>query len=579
MPRNQSEVTSVRRLAFVRLVFFVFFILITLQLFNLQIINHELYADLASGQHNILSQLIPERGEIYVQDPLSEGKIYPVAVNKQLNFVYASPKDVVDPKAVAAKLAPILNMDVLDLEETLNKSNDPWEPLKHYVTDEIVEAVTNLKLPGIFIIPETMRFYTEGPLFGQLVGYVGFNNDKKEGQYGVEGYWEKELAGKEGELRSEKDPAGSLITLGQREIISAVPGANLVLTIDKNIQIKACSALESAVKKHGAAKGSLIIMDPATGAIKALCNSPSFDPNNYPKTKNTSLFTNDIVSESYEPGSVFKPVTMGGALAEGVVTPTTTYIDTGEVKIGPEVIKNSDNKAHGLQTMTGVLENSLNTGAIFTMRQLGVKNFLSYVEKFGFGKVTGIDLPHEKPGNIDRLSEKQEIYSATASFGQGITVTPLQMLNAFGAIANKGQLMRPYVVDEIRFTDGRTEKTSPTIIRQVFTSQVARTLSAMLVAVVERGHGKRAGVAGYYVAGKTGTAQVPLQDKAGYDPNKTIGTFVGFAPVDQPKFVMLAKIDEPKDVTFAESSAAPLFGEVAKFLLEYYQVPPERAIK
>jgi cell division protein FtsI/penicillin-binding protein 2 len=570
---------SVRRLAFVRLVFFVFFILITLQLFNLQVVNHELYADLASGQHNILSQLIPERGEIYVQDPLSESKVYPVAVNKQLNFVYASPKDVVDPQVVSAKLAPILNMDVLDLEEILNKPNDPWEPLKHYVTDEIAELITNLKLPGIFTIPETMRFYTEGPLFSQLVGYVGFNNDKKEGQYGVEGYWEKELAGKKGELRSEKDPAGSLITLGQREIIPAVPGVNLILTIDKNIQIKACLALESAVKKHGAAKGSLIIMDPTTGAIKALCNSPSFDPNSYAEVRDISRFINNAVSSPYEPGSVFKPITMAGALAEGVVTPTSTYIDTGEIKIGPEIIKNSDNKAHGLQTMTGVLENSLNTGAIFVMRQLGVKSFLSYMEKFGFGKITGIDLPHEKSGNINRLSEKQEIYSVTASFGQGITVTPLQMLNAFGAIANKGQLMRPYVVDEIRFADGRAEKTRPTIIRQVFTSQVARTLSAMLVSVVERGHGKRAGVAGYYVAGKTGTAQVPMQNKAGYDPHKTIGTFVGFAPVDQPKFVMLAKIDEPKGVTFAENSAAPLFGEIAKFLLEYYQVPPERATK
>jgi cell division protein FtsI/penicillin-binding protein 2 len=569
----------VRRLAFIRLVFFVFFSLIVLQLFNLQVINRKLYADLASGQHNILAQLVPERGGIYVQDPLSDNKIYPVAVNKQLNFVYTSPKDVVDPQATAVKLAPILNMEVLDLQEILNKPNDPWEPVQHYVTDEVAEAVTNLNLPGIFTIPETMRFYTEGPLFSQLIGYVGFKDDKKQGQYGVEGYWEKELAGKEGELRSEKDPAGSLITLGQREIISAVPGADLVLTIDKNIQVKACSALESAVKKHGAVKGSLIIMDPATGAIKALCNSPSFDPNNYAEVKDISRFINDIVSESYEPGSVFKPITMGGALAEGVVTPTTTYIDTGEIKIGPETIKNSDNKAHGLQTMTGVLENSLNTGAIFAMRQLGVKNFLNYVEDFGFGKITGIDLPHEKFGNISRLLEKQEIYSATASFGQGITATPLQMLNAFGAIANKGQLMRPYVVDEVRFTDGRVEKTSPTIIRQVLTSQVARTLSAMLVAVVENGHGKRAGVTGYYVAGKTGTAQVPLQDKAGYDPNKTIGTFIGFAPVDQPKFVMLAKINEPKDVTFAESSAAPLFGEVAKFLLEYYQVPPERAVK
>ncbi|MFA4936703.1 MAG: penicillin-binding protein 2 [Patescibacteria group bacterium] len=553
--------------------------IVIVRLFDLQILNHAWYEALASGQHDVLSELIPKRGQIYIQDKYAASGRIMAAVNRDATLLYAVPEEITDVDQVAEKLSPLIDMDVEQLKLLINKPGDPYEPLLHQVPEELVKNINQLQLAGIKFTTETMRYYAPIPDLGQVTGFLGYNENLRQGQYGIEGFWEKTLAGKQGSLRAEKDVAGSLIALGKRDIISAINGSDIVLTIDYNIQLDACTELEKAVKKHGADSGSLIIMDPKSGAIKALCNAPNFDPNNYGEVENIKFFTNPVISHPYEPGSVFKPITIAAALHSGAVTPETIYEDTGQVVIGSKVIKNSDEQAHGQQTMISVLEKSLNTGAIFAMRQAGAENFQKMVVNFGFGSLFNIELPTESTGDIRSIYENNEIYLATASFGQGISVTPLQLITAYSAIANRGILMRPYIVKEIIAPDGRSEITSVQEIRAVLTPMEARTLAGMMVQVVEEGHGKRAGVPGYYVAGKTGTAQVPLQNKAGYDPDKTIGTFVGFAPVDDPIFVMLVKIDNPKDVTFAESTAAPLFGRVAKFLLDYYQVPPEREIK
>ncbi len=566
------------RLSAVRFGFGLGLALTTLRLFSVQVLSHGTYDLLASGQHDLLAKLLPERGEIYAYDALSPTGRVPVAVNRSLHLVYAVPKEVADPAAFAQALAPLLGLDPAVLELVLAKQDDPYEPLAHEVTDEVAGSVAALQLPGIRVVPETIRAYPAGDSLGAVTGFVGYVGDRRRGQYGLEQYWDSTLAGTQGSIRSERDAAGSLIALGENDVVPAVNGADLYLTIDASVQQKACAALREAVVKHGAAGGSTIVMDPSTGAVRALCNSPSFDPNHYREVTDQTSFIDSVSSVTYEPGSVFKPITMAGAIEAGVVSPETTYTDTGEVAIGPHTIRNSDLKAHGLQTMTQVLESSLNTGAIYAMRQLGAAKFVGAVKAFGFGQRTGVELPHEQPGSIRSLSSKNEIYPATASFGQGITVTPLQMVAAFGALAHGGRLMQPYLVDEVRYPDGRVEQTKPTVVRQVVSPRTAAVLSAMLVSVVEKGHGKRAGVPGYYVAGKTGTAQVSLPNGQGYDPQRSIGTFVGFAPVDNPRFVMLVKISDPRDVVFAESSAAPVFGEVAKFLLDYYQVPPQRDV-
>jgi cell division protein FtsI/penicillin-binding protein 2 len=267
---------------------------------------------------------------------------------------------------------------------------------------------------------------------------------------------------------------------------------------------------------------------------------------------------------------------MSAAIDAGKVEPDTLYEDKGEVAIGPHIIRNSDGEKHGWQSMTQVLEKSLNTGTIFAVRELGSKLFQQYVKDFGFGERTKIELETEARGNISSLEKSGDIWSVTASYGQGITVTPLQMAAAFSAIANGGKLMRPYIVDRIIDFDGRENITEPEIIRQVISKRAATLLGGMLVRVVEDGHGKRAGVSGYWTAGKTGTAQIPRQQGGGYEEDAFIGSFVGFAPVDDPAFVMIVRIDRPQDVLWAEASAAPLFGEISAFLLNYMEIPPNR---
>jgi cell division protein FtsI (penicillin-binding protein 3)/stage V sporulation protein D (sporulation-specific penicillin-binding protein) len=287
------------------------------------------------------------------------------------------------------------------------------------------------------------------------------------------------------------------------------------------------------------------------------------------------LYRNPAVSDAYECGSVFKPITMAAALDSGRLAPETAYIDSGTVQEAGYSIKNSDLKSYGRQTMTQVLEKSLNTGAIFAQKSLGNKNFLEYLKRFGFGEKTGIDLTGEGPGNISNLKNfNRNIEFFTASFGQGITVTPLQLISAYNALANGGILLKPQIVEKIIYPDGRDEEIPPQEVRRVISQKAALQISQMLRSVVVNGHGKRADVPGYLIAGKTGTAQVASLEKKGYTEGKHIGSFAGFAPMNNPRFTILVRINNPQTVEWAESSAAPAFGELMKFLLDYYKIEP-----
>lgn len=567
------------RISYLTIVVFIFAILIVIRLSDIQIFQHTFYTALAEGQHFLSEKLMPKRGEIFVHDRFNSQDLYPVAINRDYTLVYAVPKNVQNPEDTAKKLAEVLELDENELLPRLTKTNDLYEPIKHQVNDDKIKELEKLNLAGIEFQKETFRYYPEKNITSHILGFVGIADDKQVGQYGIEGYWENALAGQQGYLQAEKDATGRWISIGTRMLEEAKDGDSLVLTIDRNIQFEACKSLGEAVQKHGADGGSLIVMNPKTGAVLAMCGYPDFDPNNYGEVKDINTFINPATFYIYEPGSVFKAITMAAALDMGKVNPDTTYNDEGSVQIGKYTIKNSDGKAHGVNTMTQVLEQSLNTGAIFAARQIGPENFEKYVKRFGFGEKTSIELNSEAEGDISTLAQHKEIYMATASFGQGISVTPLQLVTAFGVIANGGKLVEPYIIDEIIKNNGTKVKTEPKIIREAISQKTATTLAAMLVNVVQNGHGKKAGVAGYFVAGKTGTAQIPKKDGPGYESDLTIGSFCGFATVSDPKFVMCVKIDKPRDVQWAESSAAPLFGDLAKFMLNYYGVPPEEDIE
>lgn len=422
------------------------------------------------------------------------------------------------------------------------------------------------------------RFYPEGTLASAVLGFLGFQDKNRVGQYGLEEYYEPWLSGQ----------VGFKNFLNKVGLAATSPGSSIVLTIDKNIQFFAEAKLEELVKKWGARGGNVIIQDPKTGAILAMAGWPNFDPNRY---FNSPLehFINSGIQSFFEPGSSFKALTMAAALDAGTVNPETRYFDSGEIKVGSSTVRNYDLRINGWQTMTNVLEKSINTGAIFAMRQTGQDKFLEYLERFRFGEKTDIDLAGEVSGNIKNLYTGREINFVTASFGQGIAVTPLQLVNAYSAVANGGRLMRPYVVEKIIKPSGESVENRPEVVAEPIAPETAEKLTSMLVSVIENGSIKKAKVPGYQIAGKTGTAQ-EAKSEGGYS-DFLIHNLVGFGPAaipqraasgsaepstkaDNPRFTILLKLDRPKGIETAAVSLADAFGDIARFLINYYGIPP-----
>ncbi|MBI5530531.1 MAG: penicillin-binding protein 2 [Candidatus Doudnabacteria bacterium] len=566
-----------QRSGFLTAFLLLFLVLIVGRLFSLQIINGQAAREEAAAQHGIYRKLLPSRGEIKLADKFSVNTVT-VAANLKSYLVYAVPQDIANPELAAAGLASVLDLDSKEVLAKITQKDKKYVPLKKQLTEEQQQKIKDLALPGIYFDSEDTRFYPEKNLLSQTLGFVGYKGSAKSGLYGLERYFDSDLAGTAGELIAEKDSSGALIFGSNKENRPEQDGVDLILTVDKNIQFQVENVLKDTVSKNGADSGTVIVVNPKTGSVLAIANYPDFDPNLYNKVENPKDFTNDAVTGNYEPGSIFKPLTMAAAINEGKVTPDTTYVDTGQVvESDGKIIKNADNKVYGLQNMTQVLDESINTGAVFAKEQIGNQKFYEYLKNFGLGQATGIELPETK-GNLDNLKANIAINYDTASFGQGITATPIQMVQAFTALANNGKMMKPYLVQSKIYPDGKVENTKPQVVKQVISDKTANMVSAMLVSVVENGHGKKAGVPGYYIAGKTGTAQVARKDGKGYEENNNIGTFLGYGPVEDPQFLMLVRINHPRDVKYAEVTAAPAWGEIAQFILNYYHIAPTRTV-
>lgn len=559
------------RLGTISICFALMLLLVVGKVVQRQVFEHATFVAMAKDQRNVNEQLPAERGKILVYDDQLKD-YYPMATNVSLYNLSVVPTQIQRPELVAAKLMPYLagtDIEEGKLVETMKSGKVYVAPLKRRIEKKEADEIKALGLEGVYLRTEEYRYYPEDSLSAQVLGFV---NRDMSGQYGVEGYFNGELSGKQGIAQVEKSSLGAQIAVGNRKIVDPQDGADIVLTIDRAVQYYVEKKLKEAVTKHQATGGEVIIMEPSTGRILAMATYPTFNPNYYNEYPLESL-SNPNIGSVYEPGSVFKVITMAAGIDAGLVSPSSTYTDTGEVKIEDRTIKNSDLKAHGVQSMTQVLEASLNTGAIYVVQKLGRFLFYKYLNALGFDAATGVELDGETPANIRPYRQWGEVDLATMAFGQGIAVTPIQLVAAVGAIANQGKLMKPHIVDKILYPSGAVSVDAQ-MVRQAIKPQTAQLVSAMMVSVVQRGHGQRAGVAGYTIAGKTGTAQIPKG--GGYEEGPTIGTFIGFGPVEDPKFVMLTKIDRPKDVQFAESSAAPLFGDIASFLLNYWQVPPEK---
>ena len=546
--------------------------LVSFRLYSLQVVSHSAYKALAEGQHTLFKELIPRRGEIFLKDKSSP---YPAAVNQQTKMAYAVPREIENPRETAQAVAEALQADMGDMLAKFSNPEDMYKVIKRRLSEEEIKKIQNLRLKGIRLADESYRYYPSGELASNILGFVGWKGDDLGGRYGAEAYFEERLKGKEGKIVQKRDASGGGILGGNKDLVQARHGEDIVLTIDHAVQYEAEKILKSAIEKNDADSGSIVVMDPQTGRILAMAAIPNFNPNEYSKVEDISVYSNAAVVDAYESGSIFKPVTMAAGLDSNLISPDTTYIDTGAVKEAGYTIKNSDQKANGLQTMTDVLEKSLNTGVIHVEKLLGNKNFAEYVKRFGFGERTGIDLYGESAGNIKNISNlNRDIQFFTASFGQGITVTPIQLVAAYSALANGGILMKPQIIDKIIYPDGTEEEIRPKEVRRVISAKASSQISLMLRNVVVSGHGKRADVPGYLVCGKTGTAQVASRNARGYEEGINIGSFAGYAPMNDPRFTILVRVNHPRSVEWAESSAAPAFGELMKFLLDYYNVEP-----
>lgn len=537
------------------LIFFfgVLFFFLIFNVYNVQIKKGAYYLTKAQMQEEASGGFKAPRGNIYFLD--KNNNSVQVAMNKDYPVIYAVPIEIqASGDSVlfyAEKLSPITGVSVEELSGKFAKANDKYELIIEKASAQQTAEIKDLNLKGIYISSYLLRFYPFGDLAAHILGFLDYSSGSAEGKYGAELYFNDLLSGKSGGVENKK-------------LIAAESGKDLFLTIDPNIQTEAEEIVKNLIKTYEAEAGSVIVQDPKTGKILAMAAFPNFNPNNYSKSE-ISTFLNPIVQSVYEPGSVFKLITMSAGIDSGKITPDTTYTDTGSFTANGKTIKNWDLKANGLQTMANVIEHSINTGAVFAERKTGQDVFYNYLIKFGFGEKTQISLPGEVKGNLNNLKSPngKDIDFATASYGQGVAVTPIELVGAVSAIANGGILMKPVILADEQ----------PQIIRRVISPDTARKVAEMMVSAVKLN--RIANIPNYSVAGKTGTAFIPDFGGKGYT-DKVINTYAGFAPAYDPKFVIIIRLDKPSGSPLAGQTVVPAFKELAQFLLNYYNVAPDQ---
>ncbi len=523
--------------------------------------------------------------------------------NQIAYLVYGEPPNILDVDYVAEKLTDILweenikyqisniksmtndkfqmtkTEEIERIENALNQDLQ-WVPLAHKISPETRRKIEELGIEGIGFAEEPKRYYPEGNLAAHLLGFVGSDEQgQDQGYYGLEGFYNGDLRGRPGRIVEEKAASGEPILVGGYRRIPADNGRDLVLTIDRSLQFMIERQLKTAVEKYGAKSGSVVIMEPQTGGILAMANYPTYDPLQWNELKEESeeadeeaAFKNAAISETYEPGSVLKALTMSAGIDTKTVTPQTTMMDSGPITVSGYTVDNWDGKHHGEETMIEVLQHSNNIGAVWVGQQVGAETLRDYFLKFGLGETSGIDLEDEDTGVVKEQSSWRPIDLANAAFGQGVSVTPLQLVSVFSTIVNGGKMMSPYLVDEIREED-RVIRTKPKEAAQVLSAKSADIMVEMLIAAVEGGESKFYNLETHKVGGKTGTAQIPIEGR--YDPTKTNCTFVGFLPA-YPNFVMLVLLREPSASVYAAETAVPTWMEMAKELTIYYGIEPDK---
>lgn len=547
--------------------FLIFFIAILLKLIYWQIIRADSLRLAGRIQSSMSLVSIAKRGDIFFRDN------FPIATNKVSYLLYANPKKVDFIENYSNLLSPILGVDSASISARLGL-NLYWVSLQSRLNFDQKNKIDNLKLGALGFEQQTERYYPEASMAAHLVGFVGKNQEgDDQGYFGLEGYYDRQLKGRPGSIYLIKDAVGNPILTDVRED-KKIDGRTLVTSIDRTVQYVADTELKKSLDLYSADGGSVIIMESKTGKILAASSYPKFDPQKY-WDYDGKFYTSPIVSSLYEPGSTFKILVMASAIDSGLVTPQ-TRCDTcsGPVSIDGYSIQTWNNQYIPNLTMNEVIQHSDNTGMVFVGKKLGISGFLSYAQKFGMGNITGIDIQGEVTEALRPPRKWAQIDLATASFGQGISVTPIQLITAINAIANGGKLMKPMVVDKIITPDQKIIVLSPQVVRQTVSSATAKVMSLMMLNAVENGEAKFAKIPNYNIAGKTGTAQIPVEGH--YDPTNTNASFIGFFPVENPKITMLVVINKPRSSIYGAETAAPTFFSIARDLIQYYNIEPSK---
>ncbi len=554
------------------LIFGLAFILIV-RLFFVQVINTKVYTARADKQYSTPASNIFSRGAIFFS---KKDNTLVAAANVLSGFKLAvNPKLTFDREITYQALSPYLKIDHQTFLSKANKKNDPYEEVAVELSKEQITEIENLKLPGISIYKDNWRFYPGGTMAAHALGFLAYKGDDKVGQYGLERTYDKILS--KSKDQSYVNFFAEVFSNIKDTISTENVQGEIITTIEPAVQQTLESELLFTFNKWNADQAGGIIINPQTGEIYAMVGLPNFDLNNFGNVENSSVYRNTMVEDVLEFGSVIKPLVMAGALDAGVLNAETTYTDKGVVTVNTKDIYNFDKKARGLATMQDVLDQSLNTGMVFVESKLGHDKFRSYMKSYGIGEKTGIDLPNETSGLIKNLDSPRDIEYANASFGQGIALTPIEAARAFSVLANGGKLITPYLVKEIKYENGQTNQIMHPIVKEgIIKKETSDEISRMLVHVFEAYDNGSHKEEHYSIATKTGTAQVAMANGKGYYADRHTHSFFGYFPAYDPKFLVFIFLKNPKEVKYASQTLIPSFVNISKFLLNYYNVPPDR---
>lgn len=554
--------------------FFVFACILAVKLFFVQVVHSESYADRADKQYATPTGDMFERGSIFFAN--RDGTLVAAGTVMTGFKIAVNSKNVLDAEYLYTMLAPYTKFTHDEFIAKVTKKNDPYEEVANRLSKEVADSIALLKIPGVSIYKEKWRFYPGDSLASHTLGFVAYKGDERVGQYGLEKFYNSVLS----------KPANEAYINFFAEVFSNIgksfsgeKDGDIITTIDPAVQHMLEEEMRKTFTEWNADQMGAIIMDPKTGEIYAMADMPDFNLNDFKSVKNPYLYSNPLVENVFEFGSVIKPLVMESAIDAKVITPETTYFDAGKVIIDGKPINNFDLKGRGTVSMQTVLDQSLNTGMVFIENKLGHTKFREYMKSFEIGKKTGIDLPNETVGLIKNLESPRNLEYANAAFGQGIALTPFEAIKAFASLGNGGVLVTPHLVKEIKYDDGtrKTLEWSTSKNGMVDPVTSGASITRMLVNVFDKAYGEgKYKFEHYSVATKTGTAQVAQENGKGYYEDRHMHSFFGYFPAYEPKFIVFLYLKNPKQIKYASQTLIPPFVNITKFLINYYNLPPDR---